>query len=144
MSGLIGGDKMARVLAEYGAKFAAGKVKVGFLAGATYPDGESVAQVAFWNEFGTSRIPARPFFRSMIAAESPGWAMKMAKLGGNGADGNAILGLMGEDITGALQQSIIGWSNPGNAPSTIAAKGFDKPLVDTGHMKDSVGWEIVE
>ena len=137
-------SKLSRALNAYVSKFAAGKVKVGFLAGATYPDGLSVAQVAFWNELGTTKTPARSFFRTMISNESPGWSMKIAKLAKRGADGKTILGMMGEDIQGALQQSIVGWSEPGNAPSTVAAKGFDKPLIDTGHMKDSVGWEIVE
>lgn len=40
--------------------------KVGFLPDATYPDGTQVAQVAFWQEFGTKSIPPRPFFRPAI------------------------------------------------------------------------------
>jgi len=43
-----------------------------------------------------------------------------------------------------MQQSIAGWRYPGNAPSTIAKKGFDKPLVETAHMQNSVGFEVLE
>jgi len=32
----------------------------------TYENGIDVALVAFWNEFGTRKIPARPFIRSAI------------------------------------------------------------------------------
>ena len=45
MPALIGGEKLQRVLAEIGSNME-GSVSVGFLGGATYPDGTSVAQVA--------------------------------------------------------------------------------------------------
>ena len=32
--------------------------------------------------------------------------------------------------------------SPGNAPSVIARKGFDKPLVETGALYDSFGYEV--
>lgn len=137
-------DTVAARIAEI-AKQMNGSVEVGFLDGATYPDGTPVAAVAFWNEFGTSTSPARPFFRNMIAAESPSWPDKLAAAyKATGGDGQKSLALMGEDIDGALKQSINDFSTPGNAPSTIAAKGFDKPLIDTGHMVNSTGYRVVE
>ena len=44
------------------------RVDVGFLAGATYPDGTPVSLVAAVNEFGTSdgSIPERPFMRNAL------------------------------------------------------------------------------
>jgi hypothetical protein len=42
-------------------------VRVGLLAAAAskaYPNGRTVLEVGIWNEFGTSRIPPRPFLRS--------------------------------------------------------------------------------
>lgn len=38
-----------------------------------YPDGMNVAQVAYNNEFGTSRIPARPFMRPAISKNKTKW-----------------------------------------------------------------------
>lgn len=123
-----------------------GSVQVGFLADSplsTYPDGIPVAAVAFWNEFGTSKAPPRPFFRSMIAKEAPSWPGKMAALAKNSNfDGAKVLALMGEDITGALQQSITDFTDPPLAASTIARKGFDKPLVDSGQMLRAVSYEV--
>ena len=64
MATLSGGDKLAKILADIGGK-AQGSVDVGFMSGATYPDGTSVAQVAFWNEFGHGgRLPPPPPFYS--------------------------------------------------------------------------------
>lgn len=120
-----------------------GKVSVGFMEGATYPDGTPVAAVAFWNEYGGPNRPPRPFFRRMIAKESPTWAAKMAKLA-KGRSSQSVLSLMGEDIKGALQQSINDFSSPALKASTSEAKGFEKPLIDTAHMLKSIDYEVKE
>lgn len=138
-------------LAEIAKSMGGGQVSVGFMEGATYPDGTPVAAVAFWNEFGKPvhrgngdyfQLP-RPFFRQMIAKESPAWGRKMAKLAkATDYDGPRVLGLMGEDIKGALAQSINDFTAPPLAPSTVAAKGFEKPLIDTSHMLNSITYEV--
>lgn len=142
---LSGGDELEARLAAIAENFGGGLVKVGFMDGATYPDGTPVAAVAFWNEFGrpSTGQPPRPFFRRMIAKEAPEWPQKMARLAvATGFNGPQVLGLMGEDISGALKQSINDFQSPGLAPSTIAAKGFSKPLIDTSVMVNSVGYEV--
>jgi len=140
---LTGSPALMRKLDEIAGKMGGGNVEVGFIDGATYPDGTPVASVAFWQEFGTSTIPARPYFRRMIAAESPTWGPKMAKLAkATNYDGQQVLGIMGEDIKGGLQQSINDLTDPPLAPSTIKAKGFDKPLIDTGHMLNSITTKV--
>ena len=135
---LSGSDNVMAYLNDMIKKMGGGNVEVGFSNGATYPDGALVAGVAYENEFGvpSRNQPPRPFFRNMIAKESPTWGATMAKLmKSQKYNGNQVLGLMGEDIAGALVQSIIDFKDPGNAPRTIAEKGFDDPLVDTGDMK---------
>lgn len=138
-------DRVTAKLAEIAERMGEGQVNVGFMEGATYPDGTPVAAVAYWNEFGGPNRPPRPFFRKMIAAESPSWAGKMSKLvKSQKYDSHAVLALMGEDIKGALQQSINDFSSPPLADSTIEAKGFAKPLIDTAHMLNSVAYEVKE
>lgn len=110
MAVISGGDKLAKALAQIASK-AKGNLKVGFFSNEKYPDtGASVAQVAFWNEYGHGGnfpSPPRPFFRSMISAESGTWAPKLAaQLSGNGGDGKRALSALGEDIAGALKDSI--------------------------------------
>ena len=142
---LKGADGVAKALEEIAKRMGGGEVAVGFMEGATYPDGTPVAAVAFWNEYGKEGQPPRPFFRQMIAAESPGWPKKMAALAkATDYDGDKVLALMGEDIKGALQQSINDFQTPGLAPSTIEEKGFAKPLIDTSHMLNSIAYEVTK
>ena len=142
---LQGSDAVMKALEEIARKMGGGEVSVGFMEGATYPEGTPVAAVAFWNEYGvpSHNQPPRPFFRQMIAKESPTWPGKMAKLAkATDYDGDRVLALMGEDIKGALQKSINDLQDPPLAPSTVEAKGFGKPLIDTSHMLNSVSYEV--
>lgn len=142
---LKGGDGITKALEAIAKRMGGGEVAVGFMEGATYPDGTPVAAVAFWNEYGKEGQPARPFFRRMIAAESPTWPQKMAALArATNYDGGKVLALMGEDISGALQQSINDFQTPALAPSTVEAKGFAKPLIESSHMLNSITYEVKE
>lgn len=115
-----------RVLTEIAQKMGGGRVQVGFLEGATYPDGTPVAAVAFWAEFGHGGnfpAPPRPYFRTMIKKESPGWPAKMAALAkATNYDGKIVLRTMGEDIAGALKQSIIETNDPPLSPTTLVLR----------------------
>jgi len=136
--------KLEEVLSGIAKKLSNEKtLRVGFLEGSTYPDGTSVPMIAAFNEFGTGHSPPRPFFRNMIAAKSKEWGPAMAKLlEANNYDATATLNLTGEAIKGQLQQSINDLVSPPLAPSTIARKGFDKPLIDTSVMINSVDFEV--
>lgn len=158
---LTGGDKLAAKLAEISKNLTkAASVDVGFLENATYPDGTPVALVAALNEFGSGNkvshkiaralgmaapaaIPPRPFFRNMIADKSPQWPAAVGNLLiANGYDATKTLGQTGAAIKGQLQASIVAYVGPPLKPSTIARKGNDKQLVDTGHMLASVDYTV--
>ncbi len=149
--GISGGDKLRKVLAEIADKVGRTvTVSVGFQDGATYPTESGgnpvyVAQVAFWNEYGTSRAPARPFFRTMIAQKSPKWADNIARVAKlNNYDMVKTMNIVGVAITDQLRDSIINGGWEGNAASTIARKGFDKPLQDTEQMVRHITHEVVD
>jgi hypothetical protein len=143
MATLSGGDKLRQKLVEIAKGMESGELSVGFMSGATYPDGTPVAQVAFWNEFGTTRSPARPFFRKMIERNSEAWPDVFAKAAkASRYNTKQALSMVGEKISDQLQSSIVGWTEPGNAPSTISAKGFDKPLIDSGQMQRSITYNV--
>lgn len=146
---ITGGDKLQDVLEGIARRLGkGGVVNVGFLEGATYPakpdkPAINVASVAFFNEYGTSRSPPRPFFRQMIAAKSPRWGAALgaaAKVADY--DSAKTLGIVGEVVSGQLKQSINEFTTPALAPSTVARKGFDKPLIDTSLMVKSVDFEV--
>lgn len=146
MAEIKGGEKLQTYLAGLvNSVSRAGAVKVGFLAGATYPDGTPVAAIAAIQNFGAPKvgIPPRPFFTNMVKDESPEWGPKLAKiLPAVRYDGPEALRQMGEEIAGALRQSIVDTNSPPLKPATIARKGFEKPLVDTGQMLNSVDYEV--
>lgn len=123
------------------------QLKVGFLKGATYPDTNlPVAQVAAWNEFGVSvhNQPPRPFFRIMIAGQAPKWGpMTAALLKANDNDVDATLDIMGQEIQGRIKESINALMEPPLAASTIAKKGFDKPLIEHAIMVNAVSFEVL-
>lgn len=146
MATFSGGDALEQKLAELAASLGDGKtLRVGFLEGATYPDGTSVPMVAAANEFGDPAMnrPPRPFFRRMIAEKSPDWPSDIGRIAlAVNYDATTLFSLMGERIKDQLQGSIREFSDPALAPSTIARKGFSKPLIETSHMLNSVDYDI--
>lgn len=145
---LSGGEKLEAYLRELSEKVdKPGLLRVGFLEGATYPDknGTPVAAVAAFNEFGVPwhNQPPRPFFRRMIKAKSWGWGVALGhQLKDTNYNTEKSLDLMGHGIEGQLRESISMLVSPPLAPSTIARKGFDKPLIEHGHMLKSVDHEV--
>lgn len=119
------------------------KLKVGIFESAKYDDGTPVAQVAFWQEFGTAKIPMRPFFRNAIAKNARKWgnSVTTALIGTN--DSEKALKMLGEIMRGDIVLSLTNLNTPPNAPSTIKQKGSSNPLIDTGLLKNSISWELV-
>ncbi len=144
---ISGGAKLEQKLLEIAAKLGTGAtLKVGFLENATYAkNGMPVATIALIQEFGApaAGIPPRPFFRNFIAKNSKGWPGGIAnQLKLNGYDVQRSLQITGFVLKGQLQLEIRDLKTPPNAPSTIRRKGFDDPLIETGHMLNSVDFEI--
>lgn len=146
-----GGKALERHLREIEKRIGKGAhLRVGFLEDATYPSTTiggkplHVAQVAFWNQFGTATTPARPFFTTMIERKSPRWGVSLGNLlRKTNYNAERALTLMGEGIKGQLVRSIVEWQSPPNSPRTIARKGFNKPLIDTALMVRSVDYQVL-
>ena len=137
-------DRLEKRLDAFRAKIKTTELEVGFMENAKYDDGTYVAQVAFENEFGTQEIPSRPFFRTMISKESSQWGKTLTGfLQITHFDVEKSMEKLGEDVEGALRQSINGWQTPPNSPATIERKGFNKPLIDTSHMIKSITKNVV-
>lgn len=120
---LSGGDKLEAKLAEIASKVSrAAAVRVGFLEGATYPDGTSVATVAAIQNFGapSAGIPARPFFSNMIADGSPEWGAQLAGLLER-LDWNVVAALthMGGMMANELRQALIDMDSPALSKVTL-------------------------
>jgi hypothetical protein len=181
---LQGGEKMKTYLAKLGERLTKkGSLSVGFLGGddraGSYPQGGiGVAAVAAIQEFGAPRapggpIPPRPYFRTMIMKESPHWGPDLGTLlKAHNYDSEIALSLMGEQIRGELQQSIIDTMTPPLSPVTLMLRKMKrqtnfvgglrkvweararvaagestagvstKPLVESGHMLNSVDFRV--
>lgn len=143
ISGGVALEKALAALAKNVTNCAA--VEVGFLENATYPDGTPVAMVAAVQEYGSStmNIPSRPFFRNMIREKSHEWGPAVAALlNNNDMDARRALEQAGAAIKGQLQEAITNFEGVPLSPKTIAAKGFDKQLIDTAHMLNSVAYQV--
>ena len=105
------------------------------------------AQVAQWNEEGTSTSPPRPFMRSGFN--------DAIKSGSNDQDFRNIINAVlsgksslvalkasGSAFAATLKETMRQWSSPPNAPSTVAQKGFNDPLNETGELINNVSFEV--
>lgn len=145
----IGHDRLTpegkRFFAEI-EKLKAQEVHVGFQAGgAAEDDGTDVAAVAMWNELGTSTAPARPFMRKSVDENMSQikamCAAQLKKITEGGTTEEALTQI-GTFQKGLIQQKIVNGSFTANAPSTIRKKGSEKPLIDTGRMRQSVNFVV--
>ena len=146
MAVISGGAALERKLTELSNQVQkAATVEIGFPENSSYPNGTSVPLVAFIQEFGapSKNIPPRPYFRQMIADKSPEWPDAIASLlKSTNYDAAATLDIAGQAIKAQLQQSISQFNGVPLKPSTIAAKGSDKQLIDTSQMLRSVDYKV--
>jgi hypothetical protein len=126
---------------------------VGFLRSSGEHKGDSkepttVAQVAAWNEFGTSRIPERSFMRSTLAEHSKEIKRLIKKVTGASVDGSMTkakaIGIVCQKIADGIVAKITSNIPPPNAPETIDRKKSSSTLIDTGQLRNSVDWEVVK
>jgi hypothetical protein len=123
------------------------EVVVGILSDARN-DGESIAAYAQANEFGTSKIPARPFMGTTIDENSQAIKTVIDKQYQNIVEGRKTttqsLTYVGEWVKSKIQNTIKNRDFlPALKPSTVAAKkGSTKTLVDTGALINAVQIDI--
>ena len=119
-------------------------VKVGLMGTETGEDGTRVVDIAVYNEYGTGRIPPRPFMRTFAAkGEVKQVAAKLGQKVNQGIDVTAILTTLGAWYAQAQKDHVIHSSWTPNAPSTIRKKGSAKPLIDTGQMVNAITWKTL-
>ena len=128
------------------------QVRVGYQEGEkTYDEGGKpvdLLDVAMFNELGTSRTPSRPFMRDSVDDNadkiSSACKSKLKALASGQKTAEQVLKELGVMQVGLVQATIRDGEFAPNAPSTIARKGSDKPLIDTGQMRQSVHYVITE
>ena len=139
-----GGRKLKQIIRNSLMRRGVGKLEVGFFSQAKYPDGTPVPAVAAWQEFGTKKIPQRPFFRNALE-KSRTQVKETFRKGINSKTmkvDRKLANTVGLIISDQIKMEIVNLDDPPLSPATIASKGSTNPLVDTDVMKGSVTWLV--
>jgi hypothetical protein len=109
--------------------------------------GESMAQIAAYNEFGTKNIPARPFIFSTVAEKRQDINRVIEKQYIAILDGKRTvkqgLEIIGLYVKKEIDLKIGSLRYPPNSPRTIKIKGSDKPLIDFAQMRQALQYKVV-
>lgn len=126
-------------------------VKAGILGGAqNLETGQPIAPYAMANEFGNSRVPARPFMRNTVDSCAQAWMAALAQKVPaclNGREGkDALLKALGElgvimaeDIRSTIRDGV----SPANAEHTRKQKGGKPALVKSGALLGAIRYEVM-
>lgn len=94
----------------------------------------------------TIKIPQRSFLRATVdekQAQITKLATNAVKSVIEGTDPEAAMRVVGQSIEGMVQKKITSGPFTPNAPSTIKRKRSSRPLIDTGHMRQSVRYNLI-
>lgn len=120
-------------------------LKVGFFSNAKYQNGIFVASVAYWHNYGKGNNPPRPFFNKAISKNRNKW-FSILKNEFTKQDSKIELkkafNVLGNVMVGDIKKSITELKTPPLHPLTIARKKSSNPLIDTGHLRNSVTYKV--
>lgn len=128
-------------------------VKLGALPG-SYKDGITYAEVLAINHYGSPTIPPRPVLRMAAEKLSAKFVKErlqayMINVVRNPKDAKRLETVFLQDlgrqtITEAKKIIDSGGELQRNSPATIAKKGFNRPLYETGELQKKLSYEIAE
>jgi len=112
-----------------------------------YENGNNVVSVAIQNEFGTEKIPSRPFMRTTaIKYEKDLNRLRnglIKKIISGKITLQKALEIIGQEYVYQIKYVINHENFAPNAASTIARKGSNKrPLIDTTRMIESINYKV--
>lgn len=104
--------------------------QAGWFESARYDDGVPVAQVAIYNEYGTSRIPPRPFMRPTVESQKGEWARTTGKVVSQVLRGKMSaeqgMTLVAQKAAGDIRQTITQVFEPELSPVTVLLRQWRK------------------
>lgn len=135
-------------------------VKVGVLAGATYPAdmirdartgreypdpraGQPVAAIAAALEYGHGQNHPRPFMQQTVAQRRKEWTEGVVKLAQAGHSPEQVVGVIGQAMKEDVMKTITDWPAD-NAPDWAEVKGFNHGLIQTSHLLKSIDSQVVQ
>ena len=151
-SKVTGGEKLKKIITKAIKQSGARSVSIGFFSDSKYPDGTPVPAVAAWQEFGTERIPERPFIRPATKSATDD-IRKLVRRAVNTKtmEVDPRLGdVIGGKVQGEIKKGISALRTPPLSETTLHIRRTrranrtksDKPLIDTGQMRTSVTYTV--
>lgn len=145
-----GGDRIGARLRQIREDFEKNRsVLVGVPAGlGNYKDGAPIAVIAAVQEFGSAdgRIPERSFLRvplrQNVDAFKKQWRALIPKVVRGEITMYQMMSQIGSQAASVSQEAIQAGIAPANAPSTVAEKGSNKPLIDEGRLAGSITFQV--
>lgn len=117
-------------------------------SGVNEDTGGRIVDYAIANEYGTSKIPERPFMRSTADEKQENWSALMDKIVEGVTKGDfeveRKIGLVGEQMVNDIKEKISSNVPPPLNPATIKRKGSSRTLIDTGNMRNSITFKITD
>lgn len=110
-----------------------------------------IAEYAAYNEFGTERIPERPWMRQCLDRHGPEYEADLAagqeRIVTGKATTRQVLTALAVKLQRHLKESITRGDFAPLAESTLERRRdrgnvSTKPLIDTGAMRNAVQWEV--
>ncbi len=106
---------------------------------------QPLAAIAAIHEFGLGGMPQRSFLRSAFDENKP----MINKMGDRvvnsvikGISTETALNQLGNVVQGMVQKKIVDGPFVPNSPATIKRKKSSRPLIDTGHLRQSIRYVI--
>ena len=93
-------------------------------------------------------IPARPFIENAWKANEEKYKKMvldgLTDIANGKITGRGLLNKIGSECVSDIRNAAIELKTPPNAPLTIANKGSENPLVDTGELERKVTYKIIK
>ena len=101
-----------------------------------------MVEIATTHEFGLG-VPMRPFLRTSLRKKGKRWARGLREVArrwtrGEYSQSERAMRRVAVVAVGDVQATIRDENWVPNSPATIARKGSDKPLIDTGQLRQSI------
>ena len=116
----------------------------GTVVSAGVMDSKNATKAAI-NEYGTSKIPQRPFMRTAVSRHGKSWGEKSAKAVQSVMKGmpiSQVTELVGMQMKSDISSTLTNGPWTPNSVVTIAKKGSSRPLIDTGELRASITYKV--
>ena len=116
----------------------------GTVVSAGVMDSKNATKAAI-NEYGTSKMPQRPFMRTAVSRHGKSWGEKSAKAVQSVMKGmpiSQVTELVGMQMKADISSTLTNGPWTPNSIVTIAKKGSSRPLIDTGELRASITYKV--